>query len=166
MDFIDLIIRREGGEKETNDPDDSGGRTKWGISERAHPELWVDGPPTYAQARACYAQKYLLPFAGITDPLLVEQLADWSVTSGVGTVIRVLQQLVGTTADGVLGPITLGKVNSPKDATFFGHPIPGTVALNLALRDARIIFYATLAKRRPKDLKYILGWLARTQSFR
>ena len=46
-DLIDRIIKREGGDKETNDPKDAGGRTKYGISERAHPEVWVDGIVTH-----------------------------------------------------------------------------------------------------------------------
>jgi lysozyme family protein len=165
-DFIDDIIRREGGDKETNDPADSGGRTKFGISEKSNPDLWRNGPPTYEQARQRFIERYVLPFRGIEDPVLLHQLVDWGVTSGPGFVVKILQQLVGTAADGVLGPVTLAKVNSPKDATLFGQPIPGSVALNLAVRDARVIHYSTLVKRRPKDLKFLLGWVARAQEFK
>jgi lysozyme family protein len=169
-DFIDDIIRREtGGDPKggyTNDPTDSGGETIWGISKRANPDLWVNGPPTYAQSRARFIERYVLPFNGIEDPALLHQLVDWGVTSGPKAVIKVLQQLVGTATDGVLGPISLAKINSPKDTTLFGQPVPGSVSLNLAVRDARVMQYAILAKRRPKDLRFLLGWLNRTLEFR
>ena len=164
-DLIDDIIRREGGSKETNDPSDSGGRTKWGISERANPDLWKDGPPTYEQARARYAERYVLPFEGISDPLLLNQLVDWGVISGPQTVIRILQQLVGAETDGVLGPRTVARINAYPGSRVFGVHVPGSVRLNLALRDARVMFFAGLAKARPKDLKFLLGWLRRAMEF-
>jgi lysozyme family protein len=166
MDFIDAIIAREGGDRETNDPTDPGGRTKYGISERGNPDLWKDGPPTYAQARQRYFERYVQPFAGIKDIHLLEQLADWGVTSGPKTVIQILQQLVGVKTDGVIGPKTLTKVDSYPGGKLFGHPVPGSVRLNLAVRDARVMQYAGAAKARPSNLKYILGWLHRTFLFR
>ena len=169
-DIIDDIIYREtGGDPKggyTNDPADSGGRTIWGISERANPELWVNGPPTYAMARKRYAERYVLPFNGIADPVLLEQLVDMGVPSGPTTVVRILQQLVGAKIDGKLGPKTLAKVNAYPAGTLFGEPVSGRVLLNLAVRDARVMHYAGIVKRRPKDLKFILGWLNRTFSFR
>jgi lysozyme family protein len=165
-DFIDDIILREGGDKETNDPSDSGGRTKYGISERAHPELWKDGPPTYAQARACYISTYVLPFQGIDDLNLVHQLVDWAVTSGTMRVAQALQQVVGVMPDGVIGPKTLAAINNYNPGTLFGVKVPGFVLLNLAIRDARTMLYAATAKARPKDQKYVLGWIARAQQFK
>jgi len=44
--------------------------------------------------------------------------------------------------------------------------VPGRVMLNLAFRDARALRYAAIAKRRPKDLKYLRGWLKRAFEFR
>jgi len=169
-DFIDEIIRREtGGDPNggyTNDPLDPGGRTIWGISERANPDLWKNGPPTYEQARGRYIERYLLPFEGVANTKLLHQLADWGVNSGPKTVVRYLQQLVETTADGVLGPVTLKKVNGYPDGHLFGVPVPGFVLLNLAVRDARTLFYATITKKKPSQLKWILGWLKRTFEFK
>jgi lysozyme family protein len=166
MDFIDRIIEREGGDRETNDPADAGGRTKYGISERANPDLWKDGPPTYEQARQRIFERYVSPFTGITDPQLLEQLVDWGVTSGPVRVIQVLQQLVGTKTDGVIGSRTLAKVKGFPGGRLFGHPVPGSVLLNLAVRDARALLYAGATKARPANLKFILGWLARAFLFK
>lgn len=164
-DFIDEIIEREGGSKETNDPADAGGRTKYGISERANPDLWKNGPPTYAQARARFTQRYLLPFDGITDPQLVHQLVDWGVTSGPGRVIQILQQLVGAKIDGKLGPQTLAKVNTYPDGELFGFPAIGAQRLNILVRDARCMQYAGATKAKPTNLKFLLGWLKRAMEF-
>ena len=165
MDFIDALIEREGGSKFTNDPADPGGRTIYGISERANPDLWVNGPPTYAQARQRYIERYVMPFTGIKDISLLEQLVDWGVTSGPQTVIRILQQLVGARTDGTIGPLTLNRVETYPDGALFGHPVPGRVLLNQAVRDARIMHYAGVTKARPTNLKFILGWLRRTMGF-
>lgn len=37
---------------------DQGGRTMWGISEKANPEAWRNGPPTLDEAIAIYKHKY------------------------------------------------------------------------------------------------------------
>ena len=165
-DFVDEIIRREGGEAETNDPSDSGGRTKFGISERAHPEAWADGDVSRNEARAIYLRDYVLPFEGIEDVTLLHQLVDLGVTAGPKTSVKTLQQIIGASVDGQLGPETLAKVHAFPGGTLFGTPVPGSVLLNLAFRDARTLFYAALAKRRPKDLKFLLGWIKRTQEFK
>ena len=39
---VALILELEGGGTVSRDPDDPGGTTKWGISQRAYPTLKVD----------------------------------------------------------------------------------------------------------------------------
>lgn len=167
-DFIDAIIKREGGSQETNDPADSGGRTKFGISERAHPEAWADGDVSHNEARDIYSKVYVAAerFNTVPDVHLRHQLVDFGVPSGPDTSARLLQQLVGVKVDGDIGPKTLDAVASFPDGTLFGYPVPGRVLLNLAFRDARVMFYGSLAKKRPKDLKFLLGWLRRALEFK
>ena len=165
MDFIDEIIEREGGARETNDPADAGGRTKYGISERGNPDLWRDGPPTYAQARQRFSERYVAPFASLSDPFLKAQLADWGVTSGPGHVAKVLQQLLRLNADGKVGPKTVAAATNYPAGFLFGHPVPGSVLLNLAVRDARMLHYAGITKAKPSNLRFILGWLRRAMEF-
>lgn len=167
-DQIDDIIRREGGDKETNDPQDSGGRTKYGISERAHPEAWADGDVTYQEARQIYEKVYILAehFDAIDNLALQHQVVDYGVPSGPDAAARLLQQVLGVPVDGNIGPKTLEAIQNYPAGTLFGFKVPGIVLLNLAFRDARILRYATLAKVRPKDLKYLLGWVKRAQEFK
>jgi lysozyme family protein len=166
-DQIDEIIRREGGATETNDPADSGGRTKYGISERAHPEAWADGDVSYSEAREIYQKIYILAEKFDKLPLnLRHQVVDHGVTSGPDAAARMLQQVLGVTVDGEIGQKTLESIENYPSGMLFGVDIPGHVMLNLAFRDARIIQYATIAKRRPKDLRFILGWLKRVMEFK
>lgn len=166
--FIEDIIRREGGDKETNDPTDSGGRTKYGISEKANPEAWADGDVSHDEAAGLYQKKYITAehFEQIKDETLRHQVIDFGVPSGPNTGAKLLQQLVGVKADGEIGPKTLEAIENYPGGKLFGVEVPGNVLLNLAFRDARIMFYATLAKIRPKDLKYLLGWIKRAQEFK
>lgn len=167
-DIIDDIIRREGGDKETNDPDDSGGRTKYGISEQAHPEAWADGDITREEARSIYEKVYILAehFDKIEDVFLKHQVIDYGVPSGPDRATRLLQQLVGVPVDGEIGTKTLEAIKNYPSGKLFGVEVPGSVLLNLAFRDARTIRYATLVKQRPKDLKYLLGWINRAHEFK
>jgi lysozyme family protein len=167
-DFIDAIIEAEGGDKETNDPDDSGGRTKYGISEEAHPEAWADGDVSYLEAREIYKRVYILAehFDKIKDVTLQHQVIDFGVPSGPDRAARMLQQVVGVPVDGQIGPKTLEAIENYPAGKLFGVEVPGKVLLNLAFRNARIMYYATLAKKRPKDLKFLLGWINRANEFK
>lgn len=166
-DIVDDIIRREGGEKETNDPSDSGGRTKYGISERSHPEAWADGDVTHAEARQIYEKVYILAEKfNLLPELLKHQVVDYGVPSGPDASTRLLQQVLGVKIDGEIGPNTLNAIADYPSGKLFGVEVPGSVLLNLAFRDARVLRYATLAKQRPKDLRFLLGWIKRTFEFK
>ena len=64
-------------------PNDRGGRTNWGISERAHPEEWANGKvPNKERAREVLMRVYHRPFEDIVDPVIRAQLVDWAVLHG------------------------------------------------------------------------------------
>lgn len=159
MGVIERIFRREG--RKTNDPSDSGGRTDWGISERSHPDVWADGRVTEAEARGVYQADYVSPFESVSEPYLKEQLIDFAVTSGAVTSTMLLQKVLGVSVDGILGPETLKAIEHFPSAIIFGFPVPSSVALNFAFERARGAFYVRVAQRRPKDLRYLFGWLKR-----
>ncbi len=169
MDIIDKIILNEVDAKHPDaiisGPTDSGGLTRYGISIKAHPEAWKNGPPTLEIAKEIYWNQYVKPFRAITDELLLHQLVDWGVTAGQDIPIRHLQQILNIKVDGIIGPQTINAIEKFPAKITFGVMLPGITRLNILVRDARVMFYATLAKRRPKDLKYLLGWIARAQEF-
>jgi lysozyme family protein len=104
------LIGHEGGV--SNNPNDGGGLTKYGISKRAYPgediiNLSLD------RAKRIYHQDYWGPAGCDTVPDAIKfDLFDMAVNSGVKTAIKTLQKAVGQFEDGILGPKTLQAVQS------------------------------------------------------
>lgn len=164
MGIIDRIFRREG--RLTNDPADSGGETDWGISRKAHPEAWADGKVTEEEARRIYITKYLKPFEKVEEDYLKEQLVDFGVTSHPITSAKTLQRILGVPQDGLVGPQTVKAIRKYTPQKIYGYFCPPMLALNLAFERERAAFYVRLAQKRPKDLKFLFGWLKRTIGIR
>ena len=105
--FIELL-GHEGGY--SNNPNDPGGETNWGITVAvARENGYVSSMKDMDQsvAKTIYAKKYWLP---VFDDLPYEvafQVFDAAVNSGVGQAVRWLQRAVGAADDGKLGPVTL-----------------------------------------------------------
>ena len=104
--ILDFTLEMEGGL--SNNPADPGGRTIYGISERAHPELWKDGPPSLETAKRYYRTHYWDRIHGDElPPRTAMALFDFTVHSGEGVAGKALQRLVKTAVDGDVGPRTV-----------------------------------------------------------
>lgn len=149
--IITNILRREGGARLTNTTGDRGGLTKYGIAQQSHPDLDIEHL-TEEQARAIYRRDYWDPIKGdaITSQPVAEAIMDTAVNQGVGTAIRLAQQVVGATVDGVLGPKTLTTIN---------QMVPGLFTARYAV--ARIRRYAELCTTHPEQRAFLLGWINR-----
>jgi len=150
MDPITNVIAREG--PPTNDPVDRGGRTAFGISERANPEAWKDGKVTEEEARGIYEAKYVKGprFDQVSDPHLQAQLIDFGVTSGPLVAIQKLQDILGVKPDGVLGPITLTALAKAQVDT-----------VNNALVAARLRMICRIVQKNPSQVRFLYGWCDR-----
>lgn len=102
---LDAVLEFEGAM--SNDPKDPGRLTRWGISEKAYPDLDIANL-TREQAGLIYLRDYWnrcrcdeLPW-----PLRLP-VFDAAVNQGQGTSVKILQGLVGVAKDGVMGPKTL-----------------------------------------------------------
>jgi lysozyme family protein len=86
---------------------DGAGLTKYGLSQRANPDLDIANL-TASQAVKIYQKKYwdVLNAENLPLPIAVA-LFDASVNHGPKTAIRILQEAVGVPTDGVIGPITM-----------------------------------------------------------
>lgn len=105
---IEIIFQDEGGY--VNNPHDPGGETKYGVSKRAHPTLDI-ATLTEAQAAQIYFDDYWTPsHCGDVPPHLDLWVLTAAVMSGTVTATKLLQELVGCTADGIFGPATLKAV--------------------------------------------------------
>ena len=154
MDLIDRLIAREGGAKVTKDPDDPGGTTKFGISQRAYPQLDIENI-SYAEARDIYLNDYVIKpgFHLVSDLKTREMLVDFGVHSGPVTAIKQLQKILGMAPDGKFGPKTLAAIDTL---------VP--FALHKALTIARVVYLARQIQSNPVKIKYLTGWLSRVLS--
>lgn len=161
--LITDILVREGWDKYTNDPDDRGGPTKWGITLAAWRDYVAHAVTpaeierlTEGQAREFYRSEYIVRpgFSKITNNDLMELVVDCGVNHGVGRAARWLQQAAKVGIDGKVGPATIAKVNSTPWLVLF-----------LRIVGYRARFYASIVKRDPSQLKYIEGWIDRAADF-
>ena len=153
--YISRIIEREGGEKVTHDPDDPGGTTKFGISQRAHKDVDIENLD-YDQAVQIYHDYYYIPSKSAKLPVaLQEQYLDMVVNIGYRNGAKVLQRATNAKSksklvvDGKIGPMTIAAVNKSKLE-------PGRLAAY------RIRYYVKICERKPKLYKYYYGWFRRT----
>lgn len=157
-DDITDEIRREGGATATDDASDHGGRTQYGISEKANPEAWLDGKVTEPEARDIYLRKYVIgpgwSRLPATHGKLQAQLIDWTVTTGAFYVTQKLQTILGLPQDGLMGPHTLAAITASDP-----------VKLNNQLAVERIKMLGRLVVKDPSQAKFIVGWLNRATDF-
>ncbi|MBQ8465701.1 MAG: hypothetical protein IJ545_06805 [Alphaproteobacteria bacterium] len=110
---VNMTLRREG--VLCNDPKDTGGLTKYGISKTAYPNLDICAL-TQDDAIAIYKRDYwnaskceLLPF-----PLDVLTF-DAAVNHGIKPAIKILQRALKVTDDGIIGPKTIEAARKAPD---------------------------------------------------
>lgn len=149
--FIKKILMNEGGSKYTNDPNDSGGETKYGISKKAFPNVDIKNL-TEDQAISIYKKLYYDPckLDLINDELLALHIFDFGVTSGIKRAVKAIQLIVEEDADGIMGPKTIDKINS-------GDYLKTYIA-------ARIAFYTIIGVG--KNAKFKKGWINRVNNLK
>mgnify|MGYP001607228074 CR=1 FL=1 len=143
----------EGGDKITDDPDDAGGLTKYGISKRAHPELDIVNL-TEEQAAQIYRDEYWITGGCDSLPSPVNRVHfDACVNHGIRNANKFLQRSAGVADDGRIGPITLSAVQSMD---------PHLLAI--AMISERNRFYQSIVDNNASQAKYLRGWLNRTKA--
>lgn len=85
----------------------------------------------------------------IQDQNLANMLVDWVWASGKNGIV-VPQQMLGVTADGIVGPQTIKALNSVPAKTFFEQ-----------LRLRRLRFIDNIIKRAPSQKRFEAGWYRR-----
>jgi lysozyme family protein len=88
----------------------------------------------------------------LNDDDLILQVFDMGVNAGIRTSIKLLQRLVGTTDDGLLGKMTTDAVANYK----------GDILEDFIKR--RKLFYVTLAQNKPMLKPFLKGWLNRVEN--
>ena len=155
---VAYVILNEGSEY-TNDPDDAGGPTKFGITQEDL-ATWRRRPVspddvrnlTQDEAEQIYEAFYWLPLGcdKILDQGISTAIMDSGVLDGIVTCARWAQQIVGTNQDGHIGPLTEAALNRTSTNTFID---------NLVAIITR--HYEAIVAAHPQDKKFLKGWLNR-----
>lgn len=170
--IIDGIIEREGGGKYTFDPNDSGGPTRWGITERTARAHGYAGDmrdfPRASAVRLYLALYWSAPgfsTVHLHHPELAVRLADFGVLAGPGTPSKQLQRCLNVLnrggkdykdvpVDGKIGLATIGALN----AFLRLRGADGCLVILGMVAAMQSVYLLELAERRPKDEEYQFGW--------
>ncbi len=101
---FDRLMGAEGGY--SNDPNDPGGETNWGISKRSYPGVDIKSL-TREGARIIYLRDFWNNVQLDQFPLAVSyEFFDFAVNSGIQTAIRYIQRAIKVADDGYWGPVS------------------------------------------------------------
>lgn len=156
-DFNSAIVKtlqKEGGSTYTETSGDKGGATKYGISQRAYPNLNIRDL-SEQQARDIYKRDYWDRVCGdrIHDQIIAECIFDAAVNMGVRTASRLAQIAAGmkeADADGVIGTASLYWIADAHLELFV-----------LRFATLKIARYASICNKDKTQSKFLLGWINR-----
>lgn len=178
--FLEPLLAREGGAKFTNDPNDRGGPTKYGVTARAlgaYRRLGRDATAGEVQnldrpeAVALYRSEYwegpgFAEIAKISERI-AEELLDTGVNMGTGTpgpwLQRTLNSLNRQGRDFADLPVT-GKVGPMTRAALSaliakrGKALAEDVVLK-GLNSFQCVRYIELSEKRAANEEFVFGWL-------
>lgn len=144
--------------------EDSGGRTRFGIAEKYHPELTnclyygsMGQVAALQMARGIYDISYAQPLciAEITNQDIANKLLSLGVNMGVREASLILQDAVQVVGDGRIGPMTLFAIVGM--GTNYG------VILD-RMRESAESYYDKVIEEHPSDLEYKAGWMRRARA--
>ena len=158
----------------SNDHNDLGAETYNGISRANHKDWqgWsvidrykgkanfpfntINDIDLEKQVELFYLYEFWLPIKGdlIANQSTADSIFDFAINAGIKTSVQLIQSIVGTKADGIIGEQTLKKLNSLD----FGYFQP-------AFTVGKISHYIAIIKKRPANKKYLYGWIIRALSF-
>jgi len=105
---LELVLSFEGGY--SNNENDPGGETNFGISKKAYPHLDIKNL-TLEQAKEIYKQDYWFKIKGDNLPSGLSMIMlDTAVNHGVHKAIVLLQKSLDVKADGIMGPVTMAAI--------------------------------------------------------
>jgi lysozyme family protein len=138
-----------------NDPDDSGGETKFGVAKNANMDLDITNL-TWDEAKGVYYNRYWQ--GGVCDmmpPRVAVLHFDGCVNHGIKRASKFLQIAVGAEPDGEIGPQTLEMLSSNDE-----------FAVCEQICNLREQFYRDIVSARPSQAKFLKGWLRRINEMR
>lgn len=160
--IIDATIKVEGGG--VNDPADSGGATKYGITERVARANGYTGSMRdlpLQTAHDIYKREYAIKPGFMVFPSEVAaELFDTGVNMGTATATKFLQRAVnalvgsGIAVDGKMGPATRNAVN-----TYLASRNNAVSILVKALNGLQCVRYIEIVEGNATQRRFINGWI-------
>lgn len=163
MKLAPFILRWEGGF--VNDPDDLGGATNRGITigtystyckKKGYPAPTVERLKNLSEdewaeiLKTMYWDRWKAD--NIKSQSVANILVDWVWASGTNG-IKIPQQVLGVTVDGIVGAKTLAALNARNSKELFEE-----------IKEARVQFIEDICRKRPANNKFKKGWLNRINS--
>jgi len=150
---VERTLRMEG--ELADDPLDSGGLTKYGISQAQYPDLDIANL-TLDQAKEIYERDYWnnLRLGEISSDRVAWKVFDIAVNCGTPRAAVMLQRAVGVEQDGIIGKATIARVNE-------NITLKNTQVVIDTLAELQARHYAKTVRNRPTNAKYIVGWMER-----
>lgn len=171
-EILDELLIREGSAY-TDDPSDSGGKTKWGWTEGALKAMNWKGKVeslTRDEAYDLYYRRFVINtgfrfILPISVPIM-EELVDTAVNCGEYRAGQFLQRslnafnneqklYIDTKVDGIVG----GSTRAALTAFMKHRGEEGEMVMLRALNCLQGAFYLELCEKRPKDERFVYGWL-------
>jgi lysozyme family protein len=151
MKFVRVV---EGGK--FNHPNDPGGFTNMGLTQRDYPNLDLHNL-TRKQADEIFYRDYWKKSAAgkLPCPVFISYF-DSVVNTGASRANKILQKALGVKQDGIIGPQTLKAINE--------HKNPKQLAL--AAADEKQNFYLRLINKNSKFKSFKKGWARRTNALK
>ncbi len=155
---FEYTILNEGGEY-TDDPDDAGGPTRWGITQHDLSRfMGRQTSPAEVQAltkervKPIYRKFYWEPLRcdEIKDPEVAICIYDQGVLRGISGITKAVQRILGKDPTGKMDEKTLLSINASDDDWMIQQ-------IEMEAED----FYKGIVDRKPSQGKFLKGWLAR-----
>lgn len=165
-DALKVVLRFEGGF--VDHPADRGGATNKGITQATYDEYRTKQllPKRSVkeiedkEVKEIYRKLYWEAVRGDEIVKIAPKVAvlvfDTAVNSGARRAIIFLQQIVGTEADGILGPKTLAALKKRTEAI-------GEKKIAAAYLGSRMRFYRNIVEKNPSQAVFLKGWTNRVR---
>jgi len=158
------LLKWEGGY--SNNPNDSGGSTNFGITQNSWNDFikkWPNKSPKTdvstlndLDADQFYFLEYWLPLKlfEVESQPVADVILSFAVNQGKATAVKRLQNILQITADGIIGPNTLAVINAADPKYLVNKFCLATSA-----------FYDALVKSKLSDSIFLNGWKHRVADY-
>lgn len=154
---FEFMLPHEGGYNFT--PGDHGGKTKFGISQAAYPNVDIENL-TLDGAKEIYIRDYWTPhsFRALLNQDVASKIFDMAVNMGMRSWASIVQEAccdcgVNVVVDGAWGPHTMAAVNACNSTDLLTH-----------IRERQAEHYHRLVAHDPTQGKFLHGWLVRAEA--